>query len=100
MEESIKKVVELKTDGYGLEEKNFAIAQELTVSITLSEYRKLVQEVATKAQDVSEARSARWEAEAEVKVLKEEISELNRSLANASMYGPRTTTDGNTMPVF
>ena len=100
MDESIKEIVKLKTDSYRFEEKNFILPQELTVTITLSEYRKLVQEVATKDPDISEARSARWEAEAEVKVLKEEISELNRSLANASMYGPRTTTDGNTMPVF
>ena len=98
MEESIKKVVELKTDGYGLEEKNFAIAQELTVNITLSEYRKLVQEVATKDHDVSEARSARWKAEEEVKELKEEVAELNRSLANAAKYGPRIPADSQDMP--
>lgn len=100
MKEQNKEIVKLKTDGYGLEEKNFAIAQELTVTITLSEYRNLVKEVATKDQDVSEARSARWEAEGKVKELKEEISELNRSLANASRYSPLATIERKDMPPF
>lgn len=100
MEEPIKEVVKLKTDGYGLEEKNFTIPQELTVTITLSEYRRLVQEVATKDHDISGARSARWEAEGKVKELKEEISELNRSLANATTFGPLSSNERKDMPPF
>lgn len=91
MEETIKEIVKLKTESYRFEEKNFVIPQELTVTITLSEYRKLVKEVATKDIDISEARSARWEAESKVEELKEENAELNRSLANASKYGPQAT---------
>ena len=100
MDEAIKEIVKLKTDSYRFEEKNFILPQELTVTITLSEYRKLVQEVATKDPDISEARSARWEAEAEVKKLKEENAELNRSLASASKYGHQAPAERLDMTPF
>ena len=48
---------------------------EVTVTITLSEYRKLVQEVATKKYDIDRANSATYEAKRQLEKFKNQYFE-------------------------
>lgn len=75
-------VLDRKLDGYGADSKlqNFVAPQEITVTITLSEYRELVSKVATRDADINEANTAKWKREDENKKLKEEVAELKAKL--------------------
>lgn len=59
---------------------NFSAAQELTVTITLNEYRELVSKYATAKADIDKANEDRYVRESENRKLKEEISELKAKL--------------------
>lgn len=61
---------------------NFTAPQELTVTITLHEYRKLVEEVATKKQDIDKANQDKYERDNENKKLKEEVAKLKEEIYN------------------
>lgn len=73
-------ILDKKMDKYTFEENDFLASGELTVTITLSEYRKLVQEVATKKADIDEANKNRYTRDEENKKLKAEIAELKAKL--------------------
>lgn len=78
---NINAVLEQKLDSAkysGLE--NFTAPQELTVTITLNEYRDLVSKVATAQSRIDEANKNKWERDAENKKLKEEVAELKAKL--------------------
>lgn len=73
-------VLDKKIDSYSYEEENFIAPHEITVTITLSEYRKLIKEVATKQADIDKANSDRYARSLENEKLKQEISELQAEL--------------------
>ena len=61
-----------KLEGYGWEKKDFLAGQELTVTITLGEYRELVSSKATADQTVQASREKVVKLEAELKEAKAE----------------------------
>lgn len=61
-------------------EENLLAPSELTVTITLNEYRKLVTSDATKEQAIREAREERYKAEKERDNLKTEVTKLKTEL--------------------
>lgn len=65
---------------YSFESKNFAIDGELTVTITLSEYRELIKTSATKEAAIKKAEESKWERDSENKKLKEENAALKTEL--------------------
>lgn len=69
------KITDMKFDKYNFyEEKNFAAKNELLVTITLHEYRELLQKEA-KA-EASNAMAEKYKLETEVRELKKEIENL------------------------
>ena len=60
--------------------ENFIAPQEITVTITLAEYRELVKNNATTQVRIDEANKNKWERDTENKKLKEEIAELKAKL--------------------
>ena len=75
---SVKDVVlEKKMDNYSSNNNdNFVASQELTVTITLSEYRKLVSSDATRSEAISKANDDKYERESEIKSLKAQVEAL------------------------
>lgn len=71
-------VLQKKIDGYRVD--NFAVPQELTVTITLSEYRELVTTKAVCDSKVSEATQARWKVEKERDDLRSTLTEVKDTL--------------------
>lgn len=59
---------------------NFKEEKELTVEITLNEYRNLVKEVATKEYDIGKANGDKWAAKSENEKLKTEVKELESTV--------------------
>ena len=74
MEDS--RVIKMKTDEYGSNKDNFEIDGELTVTITLNEYRNLVSVSATKDLLVKQAESDKYTREQENRALKEQNEKL------------------------
>lgn len=77
-ESLVNPVLQKKIDGYRVD--NFAVPQELTVTITLSEYRELVTTKAVCDSKVSEATQARWKVEHERDELKNTLTEVKDTL--------------------
>ena len=59
---------------------NFASPQELTVTITLNEYRELLSKYATTKSDIDKANADKWARDCENKKLREEVAELKAKL--------------------
>lgn len=74
----VNPVLQKKLDGY--RQPDFAVPQELTVVITLSEYRELVTTKAVCDSKVSEATNARWKAERERDELRTNLTEVKDTL--------------------
>ena len=74
MEDS--RVIKMKTDEYSSNKDNFEIDGELTVTITLNEYRNLVSVSATKDLLVKQAESHKYTREQENRALKEQNEKL------------------------
>ena len=75
-------VLDKKLDGYvsSSDLHNFIAPQEITVTITLSEYRDLVQRVATAQADIDAANKDKYTRNNENDKLKAEVSELKAKL--------------------
>lgn len=73
-------VLDKKLDGYGVNNNNFVASSELTVIITLNEYRDLVGKVATSNSRIEEANKNKYDRDNENKALKEKVKELERKL--------------------
>lgn len=82
MENTVVKDVLLdkKLDRYGFDNNDFLAAGELTVTITLSEYRKLVKDVATAQARIDKAEADRYERNTENTRLTEENNKLKAEL--------------------
>ena len=65
-----------KMDSYRFEANNYVAENELTITITLAEYRELIASNATKTYDISKANADKYERDAENKRLKEEVETL------------------------
>ncbi|MEB7433311.1 hypothetical protein BUZ62_00845 [Staphylococcus pasteuri] len=63
---------------WGQEENNFVANQELTVTITLNEYRDLIEDKSKKDKEIDEFRSKYYKE----KDLKDKVKEENRNLKN------------------
>lgn len=75
-------VLDKKFDGYlsSSDLHNFIAPQEITVTITISEYRELVQEVATKKADIAKAESDKYERNHKIEALEKENAELKAKI--------------------
>lgn len=81
MEDTImNKILDKKMDYRDTTDKDFELPNELTVRITLREYRELVSGIASKKHDIEEARNAKWKVEDENRRLKEENENLRKKL--------------------
>lgn len=74
-------VLNKKIEGYHFADENFVAPQELTVTITLAEYRNLVGKVATAKADIDEANSKRYKVETEIKQLNNNLEALKQENA-------------------
>lgn len=73
-------LLDKKLDRYGFENNDFLASGELTVTITLSEYRKLVKDVATAQARIDKAEADRYERNRENERLTEENNKLKAEL--------------------
>ena len=86
MKSEVKNVVlEKKLENYYFEEKNFSAPGELMITITLKEYRELVQKVATSDERIKVADNDKYERNKENEVLKKEVEELKSKLYELSI---------------
>jgi len=82
-----------KTDGWDTKNlDNFTAPNELTVTITLNEYRSLVSGCATSSERVRKAEDDKWERLNEITSLKKKVNELDSKLCRyISKYGSLDT---------
>ena len=73
-------LLDKKLDRYGFDNNDFLAAGELTVTITLGEYRKLVKDVATAQARIDKAEADRYDRNRENERLTEENSRLKAEL--------------------
>ena len=73
-------VLDKKMSGYGFEEINFLAQSELTVTITLREYRDLIEKVATRDTAIKAAEADKYNRNAENEQLKKEVAALKAEL--------------------
>ena len=79
VEYKIMDIKDKKIEHFDYDElKNFKAECELTVTITLHEYRQLLQ--AEAKAEARESNSARWKAEAKIDELKKEIASLKAEI--------------------
>lgn len=71
-----------KTD-YNCDSEDFVLDGEITVTITLHEYRRLVTEASTASTRIKEAEADRYTRNRENEELKKEIAELKEKLVNS-----------------
>lgn len=69
-----------KLDSYNSNDNDFIASGEITVTITLSEYRELVESKARKNFEIDEANADKWKRENENAELKKEIERLKQQL--------------------
>ena len=75
-------VLDKKLDGYSADAKlqNFIAPQEITVTITLAEYRELVTKVATRDADIKKAEDDKYERYKKIEALEKEVCELKSKI--------------------
>lgn len=73
-------VLAKKMDSYGWEPKNYVAENELTITITLAEYRALVASNAVKQHDIDKANEDKYKRDSENKMLREENENLRAEL--------------------
>lgn len=75
-----EKVNDKKIDDFHFERQDFAIPSELTVTITLGEYRELVSKVATAQHDIKKANEDKWERDHRIEELEKLVTTLKDKL--------------------
>lgn len=78
-------VLEKKLDEYGTNFKDFVAPHELTVTITLSEYRDLVGKNATRKSDIDKANEDMYTRNEENRRLKEEKAKLEEEVTSLKL---------------
>lgn len=77
----IDTLIEKKLGSYGVEKSdNFIIPHELTVTITLREYRELIEKNAVSKEALDKCNRMRYELEKEIESLKEENDMMTRKI--------------------
>ena len=79
--------------GYSFDEKDYVIDGELTVTITLREYRELVSTKATTKAEIAKAEADKWKRNDENSKLREENANLK-----AELYELKKKVDENAQP--
>ena len=69
-----------KLESYGWNANAYVAENELTITITLAEYRELVKSVATKQYDIDKANEDKYKRDSENKMLREEVEALRSRL--------------------
>ena len=80
----------LERNGFGRtdETDNFALANELTVTITTAEYRELISKNAVSQYKIDEANKDKWERNSKIDSLNKEVNSLKQQLLNYKLkYG-------------
>lgn len=78
-------ILDKKMEKYAWEANDYVAEGELTITITLAEYRDLISAVATKHYDIAKANEDKYKRDAENAALKEEVETLRKRL-----YADRT----------
>ena len=78
-------VLDKKFDGYGTNYNNFVAQSEITVTITLNEYRALVVDNAKAQSKIDEANKDKYKRDAENKQLREEIQKCKAEIYELKM---------------
>ena len=86
-------ILEKKMDGYGTNNKNFVAPGELTVTITVEEYRELVSSDATRKQQIDEANADKYERNQQIAKLTKEVEELKAELYETNQYKEKEEPD-------
>ena len=73
-------ILDKKMDGYSFEKRDFVASGEITVTITLGEYRRLIADNATAQQRIDKADEDKYSRNAENEALKKENAELKAEL--------------------
>ena len=73
-------ILDKKMNNYKFQDDNYLTSGELTVTITLGEYRKLVSDNATAQQRIDKANEDRYSRNNENEALKKENAELKAEL--------------------
>lgn len=81
-------VLSKKMNKWNNPEDNFVATGEITVTITLSEYRDLVKEKATKGTEIQELRDSEYAAKEQLKAAKAEIAELKEQIVRLKSLYP------------
>ena len=81
-------ILEKKMNDYGTNNKNFVAPGELTVTITVEEYRDLVSSDATRKSQIDEANADKYERNQKIEKLTKDIEELK-----VELYGTKKTLD-------
>ena len=69
-----------KTESYGFEKNDFVAPSEITVTITLGEYRSLITKAATADEAIRKAEADKYSRDADNKRLKEMVEALRAEL--------------------
>ena len=73
-------LLDKKMDAYGFRSKNFLAHGELTVTITLAEYRELVENDAKAQQRIDDAEKGKYERTRKIESLEDENTKLKSEL--------------------
>lgn len=88
-------VLAKKISGWDSPEDNFIVTGEITVTITLSEYRDLIKEKATKETEIQELRNSKYAANEQFKAAKAEIAELKEQIVKLKSLYPTQEVQGD-----
>ena len=73
-------ILNKKTESYGFEKNGFVAPSEITVTITLGEYRSLITKAATADEAIRKAEADKYSRDADNKRLKEMVEALRAEL--------------------
>ena len=73
-------ILDKKMESYNWTAKDYVAENELTITITLSEYRELVKSAATKQYDIDKANEDKYKRDSENKMLREEVEALRAKI--------------------
>ena len=73
-------ILDKKMESYNWTAKDYVAENELTITITLAEYRELVKSAATKQYDIDKANEDKYKRDSENKMLREEVEALRAKI--------------------
>ncbi len=73
-------ILDKKMDSYNFENNNYIAEGEITITITLNEYRNLISEVAKKQVDIEKANKDKYARDSENEKLRKEVNDLRSQL--------------------